>query len=758
MSREIQSPPLDPALLAAFRQEASVIVAHERGLTATCRLKLAGIARKLGISDDQVEQAIRSLAAIEPSAPPNRQAERFRRRLRKDLSGKRRTIIGPTIEAQILAAAHRKYALDDVSAGQVIAEVTAELGLTRISASDAIQSLAAQIDQAAGNSSWLAREAWDRLRSAGAKWGLELEVIDELIDERLAANRSAYLRSSTSTKATLNITIAAVIVAGAIIGFLFLARSARENAASTEITSQPVIVPPNYKRPTTPTWWDVDLSVDMAHAKSQLKELTGSLDLISSIDASQRAAGYEQLLEQVRSGVNRQRIQPIALTLVASCLALEADEDAALRLQSALLNLLPSTASPLPSADSPWNAAFWAADTAAAGLARRGATPARKTAIADVLASLFGETIDASIPQRDQQQRLRQLTALAAYRQLTAAASKQPADIARLYPSLSQRAATLLTDEDYLRSETALLAAAAPASGGDWKLYERPLARCISSPDPLPALRLVDALRRANDKNLVDYLSRLLLVRAGARPKSQSKADIIAAVRRSLSGNAALTAADRWISLQDDAGTLLEKSPATDDRELITEYISLVHLTTLAIALAQGEAGIATFDAGLAHPPSLAAQSSSESSRGDLRLDELQQLIADSYRQRAALLNAAVPAAAGARAPEEALELCISALAGGKNEDSFIADLPHQQTALHYLAGDSLRYTVGLQRLLIELSARRAAKRRPERAAAARQIAGEALTASASAKSILIQMREQEAALLRLWMLYATDA
>src|SRR5207247_9520072 len=97
----------------------------------------------------------------------------------------------PTIQAQILAAARRKYARDDALAGQVIAEVTAELGLTRISASVAIQSLAAQIDQAAGTSSWLAREAWHRLRSAGAKWGLELEVIDELIDERLAANGSA---------------------------------------------------------------------------------------------------------------------------------------------------------------------------------------------------------------------------------------------------------------------------------------------------------------------------------------------------------------------------------------------------------------------------------------------------------------------------------------------------------------------------------------------------------------------------------------
>src|SRR3954469_1676034 len=144
MTNEVQPAPLDPTLLAAFRQQASVIVAHERGLTATCRLKLAGVARKLGITDEQIEPAIRSLAATEPSAPPNRQAERFRRRLRKDLSGKSRTIIGPTIESQILAAARRKYALDDASAGEVIAEVTSELGLTRISASDAIQSLAAQ--------------------------------------------------------------------------------------------------------------------------------------------------------------------------------------------------------------------------------------------------------------------------------------------------------------------------------------------------------------------------------------------------------------------------------------------------------------------------------------------------------------------------------------------------------------------------------------------------------------------------------------
>src|SRR5262245_34373449 len=109
MPIEPRSVPLDPALLAEFRQQGGPILARERGLSTACRIKLADLARGLGIADDQIEAAIRSLTVAEPSAPPNVQAERFRRRLRKDLAGVSRKIIGPTIESDILAAAARKY-------------------------------------------------------------------------------------------------------------------------------------------------------------------------------------------------------------------------------------------------------------------------------------------------------------------------------------------------------------------------------------------------------------------------------------------------------------------------------------------------------------------------------------------------------------------------------------------------------------------------------------------------------------------------
>jgi hypothetical protein len=613
MPPDSQPVPLDPALLAAFRQQGAAIVARERGLTSSCRIKLAGAAQSLGIADEQVEQAIRSLAAVEPNSPPNAQAEKFRRRLSKDLAGKSRTIIGPTIEAQILAAAKRKYGLDEEAAGQVLGEVAGELKLTRITASDAIQSLTAQIDQAAGDSAWLAREAWDRLRSAGGKWGLELEVIDELIEERLAANRTDYALRSAWTRATLFGAGGAVLAAGVIVAGLVLARSMKEDSRSAEAAPAAAMSATN-NMPATPAWWDVELSVEMAHARSQVKELAPVCDLMRSNSAAQRTAGYERLIDQVRAAPENAELLAAAARLVAGCHALEPDENAASRLRAALLGLLPSVDASLPASAVHWSIPFWAAETSSAALDRRGSKSERTAALADDLSAALGAAIDPAMPRAERQRLLRERTALAAYRQLAAAANRQPANVAGLYPALAQRAAIILSEDERLRAETALLIEALPAAGRNWKVYERPLVRCISSPDPIYALRLIDALRRATDARLVEHLSKLLIVRAGARPKSAGKKDVIAAVRQALAGGASLTAADRWATLEDEAQAALAAPAAADERQRLAQTVALTQLTTLAIALAQGEAGFASFDAGLAHPRALDGARSGEAS------------------------------------------------------------------------------------------------------------------------------------------------
>ena len=924
--------PLDPAVLAEFRRQGEAIIAQERGLSTTCRIKLTRLARSLGIPSDQIDTAIRALHDSEPEGPPNPEAEKFRKRLRKDLAGKTRAIIGPTIEAEIIAAAARKYSLDESTSRKVLDEVAAEIGLTRITAGDAIDSLAAQIEQTVGEATWLAREAWDRLRTAGAKWGIELEVVDELIDQKLAANKEEVYRRRFWTRMTLGASGGGAALVAVIIVILAFVRAHQnvetppllpDGGVPTNVTPvAPAIV-------AAPAWWDVDLSVEMAAGESRLGGLAGSSKLMKSASADQRAQGYEALVEAVKAGADNAELLQTARGIVSGCLALEPDEAAAARLRAAVISLLPATDAPLPTKAAQYDLGYWAAETAVEAMRRAGASEDRRRGIADALSAALSAPFDpaAELPELRRTARVR--TSLAAYQQLAAYAPKQPAAVAMLQQELATRSAPILSDEDLTKAETNLLAAALPAAGKEWHAYEEAIARAASSPDPLNILRLTDTLSRCTDEELVTALSRLLSLRAGVSPLPPTKAEVVKAVRKALgatSPSATSTAADRWQALRERAeAALAAPAPAAGDQsEMLRQTVELAHLTTMAMALAQGEAGFASFDAGMLEPPELtrsgdrtgdddpeppgSASTASRSTRppgasdrrdlerfsgmlggyarqqpaqrvtalrglagvaeavqdilpaqgeniakyllidkadaehaevvnivpairhwkhlrlavadlaphSRLTADQQQQLatalvgraissdeangenlrrqllesvlidlstsgsrggagpeganevfdaaadlLAETYRQRARNYSVSGPEFQAANSPALALELSLRPLAeslrGSAEDAPYLANLGHVHKAAVFLAGDDLRRTIAGQRLLIELSLRRVVRHRPQQAGAARQIESESLAAINKADNALAQLRDQETALLKLWMLYAPE-
>ena len=213
------------------------------------------------------------------------------------------------------------------------------------------------------------------------------------------------------------------------------------------------------------------------------------------------------------------------------------------------------------------------------------------------------------------------------------------------------------------------------------------------------------ALPRATDVSLVEELSQLLVVRSGVRPKSRDKKDVISAVRQALggSGNSTIAVADRWLTLREDAEAALTGPLSTkDESQLLTRAVQLAHFTTLAIARAQGESGLATFDAGLANPPDLSPTRASSESGGDGLFDKAAQAIALNYRQRyRQLLNAPPPTAESVHTSSQAVELLIATIAakGGAKTDEFISRLPFEQKAARYLATSDLQYTVGAAKI-----------------------------------------------------------
>jgi hypothetical protein len=156
-----------------------------------------------------------------------------------------------------------------------------------------------------------------------------------------------------------------------------------------------------------------------------------------------------------------------------------------------------------------------------------------------------------------------------------------------------------------------------------------------------------------------------------------------------------------------------------------------------------------------------ASRSGSDLGDPNLVFDTAAELLAEAYRQRARNFGISGPVFQPAASPGQAAELSLQPLAeslrGSAEDAPYLASLNHIHKAAAFLAGDDLRRTVAVQRLLVELSARRVVRQRPQHATAARQIDTESLAAITAPTSVLVQLREQEATLLKLWLLYAPE-
>ncbi|MEX2176420.1 MAG: hypothetical protein WD872_18800 [Pirellulaceae bacterium] len=612
MPRETPSSPslIEPALLIAFRQQAGGILSQERGLTGAGRAKLAEIARQLGIGEEQLEVAIRSLGESEaPPAPENPRIEKFRRRLQKDLAASGRAILGPRIETQIVAVAAEKYGLDEPAARQVLARVASELGLRQISTDQAIDSLAAQIDQAAGEATWLAKEAWDRLRIAGAKWGVELEVIDELIDEKLAANRALRDRWRFRTRATLALAGGALAIVGLLLAFLVLRDRSAQIAASpdTPAAGEAEAAPKLAQPALPPDWWDVDLSLAVANLR-RFDDAKPAYEFLIADSPSDRTIAYRKLADLADAASSSDGLRTAIAATLAGCYALEPDDTAASELLAAVLELVPAAAAPLAKSKAEYQTAYWAGETLVR-MAHRPAIPAaRYQSLAGEIERNLSFSLSQPAVRRGDDEAAHAAITRRLFAQLAAAAPVQPAEVAARYKNLAGLAADL-SDEAFTRLEATFLAAALPTAKDQWPAYQAGVVRVVSSPDPLQVLKMLDAYERTVDPAIKQRLAELLVARSGAAVTSWDPAAVIPAVRLGLgvAESAATRAYDRWrmLKLQADAA-LARRAPATDDHDAwLAQVVELAHLTTLAIALAQGDAGEAVFDAGIGNPPQL---------------------------------------------------------------------------------------------------------------------------------------------------------
>ena len=596
---------IDAAALAEFQRKAGPIVALERGLTPAARLKLADVARQLGLSDGQFEVALRSLSPTSPSPAASKAAERFRRRLLKDLQPKAGGILGPKHETQILEAARDKYSLDDVTALDQLARVTAELGIHRVRGDDALRNLADAVQDSLGDQTWIAQDTRDRLHVAARQWGLDHATVDSYIEDHLATNRALAARSVRLSRAIYAIVgLLAVFVVVALV-LLFSGRGVEpavtQNAPSA--ASGPANTATEVAAP--PKWWTVELAVSADEAKKRIDGFPSLLPDLFANDVNRRGKAYGRLVGLVARVPPDPQHLSMVKTILRNAYAAEPDDAAAVAIGDSLLSHLPRTESPLPKHSAAYDLAYWATETAMAAATNPKASPERRNELLAALSSQIAEPLPPDLSPAEQTQKALGGLSRAAMRHLISRASESPDEVAGLHAAVHAHAAGHLEFYELQRLDAELVLAAFSAKGDDAKPFDPASLRPVildlaASTDPQVTIALVDLYERMPPSALRDELQSLLLLRLKVTNAPQSPRAIARAMRRALgvtpTGSQAVER--RWELLRSRAADALDREmpPADDVAGQLTDAVEFAWLATQALALAQGETGLPIYE------------------------------------------------------------------------------------------------------------------------------------------------------------------
>ncbi len=179
---------LDPRIRAFSRQAAAIMVA-EGGLSSECQAKLRRVAQHLRMSDVEFLDALTELQAIPPLTQElSRYELHYVNFLKREFAKLASNILTLPVENRALELATGKYQIGLARARQLLEGTCEELGIHRISVSDAEGFIEQALNEMVGTEVFLSSEQTARLQLLAKSWGISNERMDELIEVTLAAN------------------------------------------------------------------------------------------------------------------------------------------------------------------------------------------------------------------------------------------------------------------------------------------------------------------------------------------------------------------------------------------------------------------------------------------------------------------------------------------------------------------------------------------------------------------------------------------
>jgi len=638
-AREAKKEPSDPASdanLNVFLKRVAPIIAQQRGINVQSRVRMGAVARELGLSDAEMERALKSLQGGDGGNGDPRLLERrkaYREFLAAALANISRGIITSAEERTLLVAGTDQYGVDEPFVRETIQEEAAERGIRFISDRQATDHVARLLDEQMGFSQRITPGLRRKLYAEGTQWGLTHEQVDAVVKQKYS---DAYQQAQRERRHRMILLGGVGVVLAALVGVpaavLLVGRPPPagngQSMASTDGIDGNKDGANGAGQEKLPLrkiqdWWDADLTQDIVRAAVHLPTCADALEQIRSPDPADRGWAYEELARLAPTGPYEDGSDDAVKLLLMKgvligCYARDPADEAIVRLRNALLAQIPPSHGRLPDHCAVYDKAFWAMDVAADALGRDDLADKRAAAMVAAISRAIDTSLDPTATMPDIARQCLAGLATHLYHTLISGAAAQPNLVLGLHTALTVRADEYLDTKIHESLDTDLLVAVLPAIQDAWREYEDLIQRCVRSKDPLNVLKLVGVLERTTDADLQRYLAEPLRRRAGGIDDARSVPEIARAVRMRLGATmpaADLTAEQRWNTFKTQAEDVLAHLTATSDEpeKLLEEVVRLEYACTLGAALAQKELGSATFDQLHRDPPRRSSASSSPS-------------------------------------------------------------------------------------------------------------------------------------------------
>ena len=594
----------DPDVQVFLDRSVPILAAH-RGITAKSRVLLNALAEELGLSQQQVENAIVAAqfrATTTQETEDAKQAERlegFRALVQGTLVSLPRKILPRDVEADLMRHGEELHGLSPAAVQSAIRDVCASLEIKQISEDKARTHIELLVDSKLSETPGLSMATRLRILSEGEQWGLTSDEVAAIIKERTRAQDDKRRSEERfANGALLAAGMAILTVVGLFLWIMFGGGQVPSVPLEETPDEAPTVVEKISEAERDTDWWNADLHADASNARSLLPSYREAFKQLESSDPLVRRSGYSTVVELLTDEARTRQQEQLLLRILTLAFERDPDSEAADRLLESVLSLIPQAEDELFAEDRVYSRAFFAARIAAAlvGAARGERQAAGVTAL--------GRTIDYSLDLNYDAARLdtlcRDQTAERLLALVIGLAKTNPARAAEVYPFVMQAIALgdCLDRPTLIARAADFLIAYLTASPNEWQQFELLIIQVIDSEDRANAVRMLPVYEETENSELRALMAELLLAVAEVEMEDRDVEAVAMAVRKSLGVSDVAMADARTRRFLKDADAVIRERPIDVGKPdaMISQIVKFARLGALGCAAGSGEADAAVFE------------------------------------------------------------------------------------------------------------------------------------------------------------------